>query len=95
MATITNKIQTPLTPARDSHSLPQGAWAPIRDGGGAWTGQVRLQLSSFGEVQQLYSVVHESVIMLHNEPHLLDLHNAYLDIADPPRQEGNAGGVQA
>ena len=95
MATITNKIQTPLTPARDSHSLPQGAWAPIRDGGGAWTGQVRLQLSSFGEVQQLYSVVHESVIMLHNEPHLLDLHNAYLDIADPPRQEGNAGGAQA
>ena len=77
-------------------ALPDLSWAAMRDGGGAWTGTVRLKLVSQAQVMKLHQTAREVVVCLHGERRRLEVHNAFLDpsgaVITAPR--GNGRGQQ-
>ena len=78
-------------------ALPDLSWAAVRDGGGNWTGTVRLKLVSQDQVAKLHHTAREVVVCLHGERRRLEVHNAFLDPSGNiiPPSGGNGRGGRA
>jgi len=90
MHALSTKCPFPLTQANNTHNLPSGHWAPVRNSDQEWIGNIRLQLSSFQEVQLVHTIVSNSIVILHGQSLLLDLYNSYLNSPQESSTPGNA-----
>ena len=91
MAALASKVEFPLARGDPTRALQPNQWLEVRDGGGTWTGSVRMQLATEDEVAVLLEIVRNSVVEIHGESRMLDMQNAFVSDDQAQREAAGAG----
>ena len=78
LAAIGRSLNISLARGRPLLSLQTHEWAETRKGDGSWSGQVRIQLATWQELQALKTLLDSSVIELDGEHRAVEVHSPYL-----------------